>query len=58
MITEIVSFNCHPRIDRDEMIRGASGTFNVGPTLPALSARYSSAIETALLSRAYIAEKH
>jgi len=29
MITEIVSFNCHSRIDRDKMILGALGTFEL-----------------------------
>ena len=36
MITEIVSFNCHPRIDRDKMIRGALGTFELWTYFPGL----------------------
>ena len=36
MITEIVWFNCHPRIDRDKMIRRALGTSDLWTYFPGL----------------------
>ena len=36
MIIEIVSFNCHPRIDRDKMIRRALGTSDLWTNFPGL----------------------
>ena len=36
MITEIVSFNRHPGMDRDEMVRDAAGTFERWTDYPGL----------------------